>query len=112
MISFSSQGKVAGIGAAFLAHYTYGSKAGYLGMMSGKVCQKALLFSQLQHQPHTGRPRLSAFSLRSHFHSLRSTTGPQQVEKQGTEFTYCTHELYVHSVSGFARICLQPRHNV
>lgn len=65
------------------------------------------LFSHLKHQPRTG-----AFFLHSPFHGLRPVMGAQQVEKWGTEFTYCTHELYVLSVSGFARICLQPRHNV
>lgn len=83
-----------------------GIKAGCLGMVSGKLYPKALLFSLLQPRPHTGHPYLSAFSLPSPFHGPRSTKGPQQVEKQGTEFTYYTHELYVHSVSGFARICL------
>lgn len=76
-------------------------------MVLKKVYPIALLFSQL----HSAPPCLSALSLCSHFHGPRSTTGPQQV-KQGPEFTYQTHELYVHSVSVSARICLQPRHNV
>lgn len=82
MISFSSQRKVAGIGAAFPVHYTNGNKS----WVPGDGVEKspiALLFSQL----HTCPLCLSAPSLCSHFHGPRSTTGPQQV-KQGPEFTY------------------------
>lgn len=94
---------------AFPVHDTCGNENWMPGDCAGRSMFKNFewLFSQFQHQTHAG-----AFSLCSHFHSPKATIGAQQVEKWGTEFTYYTHELYVCSVSGFARICLQPRHNV